>query len=766
MNSIGRYQIVEKLGQGGMGVVYRAFDTLLQRVVAIKVISTSSEAGAEQRERFFREARAAGQLSHRNIITIHDLGEYEGQPYLAMEYLEGEDLQHRLTRPDRMSLARKVELAIEVCEGLEYAHARGIVHRDIKPANIFITESGTAKILDFGLARLVTSELTNSNMMMGTMNYMAPEQVRGERADHRADIFSVAVVLYELLGGRKAFEGESFAATIYRILQEEPEPLLRIDPGLPPELVAIVERGLAKPRDERYQHMSEMLRDLALYRQQVAYDSPSAARPGSGGQRRPSDPPQPLPSTADSDAPTMAGGTTPFPAGPARPPSGPPPLTPGSGTPSPSAAVQSGSGEQSRDGVASRRPVWIAAAAVLLAVAALAIWATRRPALQAPTEPPSSTGATVVDHAAVATAVRQATQAFEAGHFEEAQRHADTALALEPGDADARRIRERAAATLESVNRGVREAREHYAAGRFEEASRAAGNVLSLAPGQAEAKQLMQDASARSRGQGADEARKRMGQAKAAARAAAAMNLAATSYNAAVGAERTAQRLFDAGQLADATAKFYEASGLFRSAELAAQSEAAARAERAEEARAKQRAEAERTAAGREPARPSAPVTAAPQPSPPVTRGTDPLPIGAAPIPAPPPPPKAAAPPPKPAAPPEPSADTLIGQLLTQYESALESRSLGALRRLWPGLGGSQETAIRNEFEHARSIDVEIVSPRIDVAGETAIATFTRRYALVTTDGQRLNSQSVTTMSLRRTGNGWTIDRVRFDPLR
>jgi hypothetical protein len=159
-------------------------------------------------------------------------------------------------------------------------------------------------------------------------------------------------------------------------------------------------------------------------------------------------------------------------------------------------------------------------------------------------------------------------------------------------------------------------------------------------------------------------------------------------------------------------------------------------------------------------------VTAAPQPSPPVTRGTDPLPIGAAPIPAPPPPPKAAAPPPKPAAPPEPSADTLIGQLLTQYESALESRSLGALRRLWPGLGGSQETAIRNEFEHARSIDVEIVSPRIDVAGETAIATFTRRYALVTTDGQRLNSQSVTTMSLRRTGNGWTIDRVRFDPLR
>ena len=125
--------------------------------------SESIEAGVEQRERFFREARAAGQLSHRNIITIHDLGEHDGQPYLAMEYLEGEDLQRRLAGPDPMSLARKVDLAIQVCEGLEYAHARGVVHRDIKPANIFITEVGTAKILDFGLARLVSSELTNSN---------------------------------------------------------------------------------------------------------------------------------------------------------------------------------------------------------------------------------------------------------------------------------------------------------------------------------------------------------------------------------------------------------------------------------------------------------------------------------------------------------------------------------------------------------------------------------------------------------------------------
>src|SRR5688572_20828470 len=398
--NIGRYQLVEKLGQGGMGVVYRAFDTLLQRVVAVKLISGSIEAGTEQRERFFREARAAGQLSHRNIITIHDLGEHEGQPYLAMEYLEGEDLQHRLARPDRMSLARKVELAIEICEGLEYAHSRGVVHRDIKPANIFIATNGTARILDFGLARLVTSELTNSNMMMGTMNYMAPEQVRGERADHRSDIFSVGVLFYELLGGRKAFEGESFASTMYKILQEEPEPLLNLDPNLPHELVAIVNRALAKPRDERYQSMSDMLRDLAVYRQQmIAYDSPAHGRPASGGHTRSSDPPHLRPpSHPGSDAATMAE-PTPMPSASIRPRSGSAPSSNPAAEIPPPAAMASGSGQQP---ASPRRAIWIGAAVLAVAVAGYGIWALRPPE---PSAPPPAAAATPppVDGAAIAT---------------------------------------------------------------------------------------------------------------------------------------------------------------------------------------------------------------------------------------------------------------------------------------------------------------------------------------------------------------------------
>ena len=263
-----------------MGVVYRAHDALLEREVALKIISASIEGNPELRERFFREARAAGQLSHRNIITIHDLGEHEGQPYLAMEFLTGEDLQQRLSRPEPMSLARKLEIAADICDGLSYAHRRGLIHRDIKPANIFITDEGMVKLLDFGLARMVTSELTGSNMMLGTLNYMAPEQVRGERTDHRADIFSFGVVLYEILSGRKAFQGDSFATTLYKILQDVPEPLQNIDASLPYEVVRLVEKSIAKMKEERYQDLSDLARDLALHRQHLALsDSDTMAIP-------------------------------------------------------------------------------------------------------------------------------------------------------------------------------------------------------------------------------------------------------------------------------------------------------------------------------------------------------------------------------------------------------------------------------------------------------------------------------------------------------
>ena len=202
-----------------MGVVYRALDTLLQRIVAVKVISAPIDQNPSFASgSFARPGRrqAVAQEHHHDPRPRRARGPAVPRHGVPRP---GRTCSARMAAPQRMSLRRKVEVATEICEGLEFAHAHGVVHRDIKPGNIFITDSGTVKIVDFGLARLVTSELTRSNMMMGTINYMAPEQIRGERVDHRADIFSTGVVLYELLSGRRAFEGDSFASTLYKILR-------------------------------------------------------------------------------------------------------------------------------------------------------------------------------------------------------------------------------------------------------------------------------------------------------------------------------------------------------------------------------------------------------------------------------------------------------------------------------------------------------------------------------------------------------------------
>jgi len=704
MNKIGRYELAEKLGQGGMGVVYRAFDPLLQRIVAVKLIG-ALDANAEVRERFFREARAAGKLSHKNIITIHDLGEHEGQPFLAMEFLEGQDLQQRVAGHVPMSLARKLELAIEICEGVEYAHLHGVVHRDIKPANIFITSGGTAKILDFGLARLITSELTNSNMMMGTLNYMAPEQVRGERADHRSDIFSTGVVLYEVLGGRKAFEGDSVGATLYKILQEVPEPLPNIDANLPPQLVSIVEHALEKSREERYQQMSEMLGDLMAYRQQLMLiDSPAFGRPTTGGVR-----------------------------------------------------------------VASRPAPWrrqvVPAAATVVLLGALVGWIMTRdsppPPRSAETEANAPADAT---QQTIASQLAQASQALQAGDEAAAQRHADAVLAISPGHVEARRLRDRARQAAETVTRSLSNARDLFAAGRFDEASRAAGEVLAVDPDNAEAKRLMDDGAARSRGKGADEARTRMARAKNAAAAAGAPTLATGSYAAAVSAERDALTLFKRGRLAEAMAKFWEANGLFRSAELAAQTEAAVRTERA------RTAQAERKAADPTPRDPSAspaspkPAPEAPPPPAPPAPTTG-LPLPPVTLPAAP-PPAATQPTPPADTSPQPPPTSGINEVLDRYKAALESRSLESLRRLWPSLGGAQESAIRQEFQNASRIDVEIVNPQISISGNTATVSFIRRYQLQTVDRQRQRAETRTTMNLHRNGSTWIIDQIRFESVR
>ena len=209
MKQLGRYEILDELGRGAMGVVFKARDPLIGRLVALKTITTLAADDPDMVERFWREAKAAGALQHANIVTIHDMGEADGVPFIAMEYLEGESLATLISRGAPLSLTEKVGYLVQTCRALQYAHRRSVIHRDIKPANIVLTVEGVIKVVDFGIARVSDVSHTNTGTLLGTLGYMSPQQIRGKRADGLSDIWSVGVVLYELLTGRRPFKEET-----------------------------------------------------------------------------------------------------------------------------------------------------------------------------------------------------------------------------------------------------------------------------------------------------------------------------------------------------------------------------------------------------------------------------------------------------------------------------------------------------------------------------------------------------------------------------
>jgi serine/threonine-protein kinase len=268
MQRLGRYEILEELGHGAMGTVYRARDPEIDRIVALKtvrVIGATPEQEAEYRRRFFREAQSAGKLSHRGIVTIYDVGEDKATqtPYIVMEYIEGHTLESFLTDPalPSPSLAASLKLIQQVAEALDYAHTHEIVHRDIKPANILVTPDGQPKITDFGIAKLRKSEFTVPGQILGTLAYLAPEQLKGIPVDGRADLFSLGVVLYWMLTGRKPFEGDT-STIVYQVACVEPPPVTDLNPEIPPEVNRVVSRSLAKDPALRYQRGMEFAEDL------------------------------------------------------------------------------------------------------------------------------------------------------------------------------------------------------------------------------------------------------------------------------------------------------------------------------------------------------------------------------------------------------------------------------------------------------------------------------------------------------------------------
>jgi serine/threonine protein kinase len=263
---IGKYQVVEQIGEGAMGVVYKAMDPVLNRTVAVKVMSEGLAQDTLLRERFLREAQAAGSLQHPNLVTIYDFGETDGHLFIAMEYIEGADLEDLMSQSTPMPLATKLDLMIDVLNGLSFAHRRGVIHRDIKPANIRIDQEGRARIMDFGVARLSTSNLTGTGTMMGTPNYMAPEQINGGELTPSVDIWSVGAVLYELLSGRKPFQAETLHRVLFRIVSDPPTDLVEVAPGLPTGLMEIVSKALEKDPQDRYKTATEMANVLAAVR--------------------------------------------------------------------------------------------------------------------------------------------------------------------------------------------------------------------------------------------------------------------------------------------------------------------------------------------------------------------------------------------------------------------------------------------------------------------------------------------------------------------
>ena len=749
-----------------MGVVYRALDPLLERVVALKTISAHLDSQPELRARFFREGRSAAHLSHRNIITVYDIGEDSGVAYLAMECLEGQDLKATITKRIHFSLQRKLAIVMDVCEGLAHAHSRQVIHRDVKPANIFVTISGEVKILDFGLARMVAGDITHTGAPLGTPNYMSPEQVRGERADHRSDIFSVGAVLYELLVLRRAFDGDSVPATIMKILQADPEAMEKSDPSIDAALSDIVMRALAKDPDARYQRVDDLLGDLRQFssslpppleenNREILFDAtrprpdavpelPTIETPAGQSSLPISEDRRRLPSvvTMPSTAPSV------------EPPARQHQVAGGS----PAGAVPG----------ASRGLLWGGIAAFLVLLLSLSLWWVRRK----PEAAPVSESLT-------------------------AQSRSPSASDTSSNRADRAQAREAVPPVASAPPPPVRPqiAEENRKEGAEAPAPRASEKKEAPAdrrdPG---AVQARLDAAAKT---AAEDALGQMIQSRTKAENTGAPQLATNSYEAARRIETEARALYDGGQYQRAGARFYETSGLYTSAalEAASQKETRARLSEQEHRAAGLRSEAELSRQYYEQVLHGAQTAGAQERAPSKYQEASGLAVeaqsafsqqdysgarshwdaaGAAMDQA-----RAAAVelartpvappddnPPKPVPPSAESERQLVATSLQRYGAALQAKDLAALKAVWPGLNGKQEEAIRHEFSNARDIHVQLVDIEIRVTGDSATAAARRIYQLQTLDGQKLEIANRAILSLHRSSGTWLIDRIRFEPLR
>jgi len=276
---LGKYELHQLLGEGAMGIVWKAYDTVLRRYVALKLLSSSFRKTKDMQERFLREARAAGAIQHANIVTVYDLGESDGQLYIAMELVEGRDLSDMIALRDPLALERKLDITIEVLTGLHFAHQRGVIHRDVKPSNVRMMPDGRVKIMDFGIARLQKADATGSGAIVGTPTYMAPEQITNGAITAATDVFSVGCMLYELLCYQRPFEAESVHGVLYQVLTTEPRALRTVAPSIPAALERVVAKAMNKVPHERYESAGQMMSTLQQIRSALSGADDEATQP-------------------------------------------------------------------------------------------------------------------------------------------------------------------------------------------------------------------------------------------------------------------------------------------------------------------------------------------------------------------------------------------------------------------------------------------------------------------------------------------------------
>jgi tetratricopeptide (TPR) repeat protein len=756
LEQLGKYKILGKIGQGAMGEVYKGHDPVLNRFVAIKTVTSSLSSDEQFRKRFHREARSAAALSHRNIVTIFEFGEEGGVTFMAMELLEGTDLKDRIARRSLPRLEDKLSIIDQICDGLAYAHEKGVVHRDLKPANIHVLPNDTVRIMDFGLARLGASDMTKAGTVMGTPNYMSPEQVRGEKADERSDVFSVGALAYEVLAGRKPFESETMHTVLFQVLDKDPEPLRTVVPDLPIPVVRVVEKALAKDPAGRFQNAGEMRNALRAARRAVAAsraaavalgapdaeatlgiaDGPTLIKPaaemGTG-----------LPTMVARDRRTIVTGATALdptriaPSDRDLPSTARPDLT------------LHGEGEEEP----GRSPaVWLAVGAAVIALAVAGglflrgrQTAPARPAADISREQERMLQEGVLKETLVAGHIEIARGDLENKDYQAAVTQAQSALQYDPANAEAREVLGKAQRALNDLDEAARQAREAVSRGDTDSATKALGRVLAIDPRHPVVKELTAALNQHFR-ERAEEARAQAVRARAEAQPARAR--AAEGFGQAERLTAAAEDLLRKGQFTEATQRFLEAADGYGRARRAAEEAAAVAA-----------AAAAAAAARPAPTPPPATVPSSIGPAAPVRPSVA---AQAPPSQAPSLPPPVAAPTavPAPAAPPTLAArggpEPAVRSVIADYGRAIETKDIGLFKTVMPELSSDNEKRLTDAFKAIKSQQVRITVESVEIDGGQAVVRVSR---LDTINGKAQPAQSQV-FRLVQKGAAWTIQSI------